>query len=156
VEDGELTIDAYGRNAFIYANGVVNGLSPHNHSGAFTLALTSHHFAIGGVDTSKGASRLNSDSSRKLWIWHGALMVISWGILAPLAIGSSILRGSLCLAPGVRLTMYFSLNMLAILCIIVSFGNYRVRHQREHSGWRRFRPLQRPKTWHNRTGDYPT
>jgi hypothetical protein len=130
VEDGELTIDAYGRNTFIYATGVVNGLSPHNHDGAFTLALTSCQFASGGADASNVPSGLNSglvflnqaSSTRQLWIWHGVLMAVSWGILVPLAIGSSMLRDTLCLAPGVWLTIHLSLNMFAILCMIVSFG----------------------------------
>jgi hypothetical protein len=130
VEDGELTINAYEKNTFIYATGVVNGLSPHNHEGAFTLALTSCQFASGGADASNVPSSLNSDlsflsqggSTRQLWIWHGFLMAVSWGILVPLAIGSSMLRDTLCLAPGVWLTIHLSLNMFAILCMVVSFG----------------------------------
>jgi hypothetical protein len=129
VEDGELTINANGQNTFIYATGVVNGLSPHDHDGAFTMALTSCLFANGG-DTSNSVSGLNSDlaflsqggSTRNLWIWHGVLMAVSWSILVPLAIGSSMLRDTLCLAPGVWLTIHLSLNMFAILCMVVSFS----------------------------------
>jgi hypothetical protein len=81
-------------------------------------------------DTSNGASSLSSDlaflslagTTRQLWIWHGVLMAISWGILVPLAIGSSLLRDTLNLPPGVWLTMHMSLNMFAILCMIVSLG----------------------------------
>jgi hypothetical protein len=80
--------------------------------------------------TSNGASSVNSDFSflnqgssiRQLWIWHGVLMAISWGILVPLAIGSSLLRDTLNLPPGVWLMMHISLNMFAILCMVVSFG----------------------------------
>jgi hypothetical protein len=61
-------------------------------------------------------------STRKLWVWHGVLMAVSWSILVPLAIGSSLLRDTLKLPPGVWLTMHFSLNMFAILCMVVSFG----------------------------------
>jgi hypothetical protein len=128
-EDGELTITANGQNTFIYATGVVNGLSPHDHDGAFRMALTSCQFTNGG-DASNSVSGLNSDlaflnqpgSTRKLWIWHGVLMALSWGILVPLAIGSSMLRDTLCFAPGVWLTIHLSLNMFAILCMVVSFS----------------------------------
>jgi hypothetical protein len=61
-------------------------------------------------------------STRQLWIWHGILMSVSWSILVPLAIGSSMLRDTLCLAPGVWLTIHLTLNMFAIMCMIVSFG----------------------------------
>jgi hypothetical protein len=82
------------------------------------------------VDAGNGASSLNGDlsfvnqggSTRQLWIWHGVLMAVSWSILVPLAISSSMLRDTLCLAPGVWLTVHLSLNMLAIMCMIVSFG----------------------------------
>ncbi len=49
-------------------------------------------------------------------------MAMSWGIIVPLAIGSSLLRDTLCLPPGLWLTMHISLNMFAILCMVVSFG----------------------------------
>jgi hypothetical protein len=61
-------------------------------------------------------------STRQLWVWHGVLMAVSWGILVPLAIGSSLLRDMLCLPPGVWLTLHMSLNMFAILCMVVSFS----------------------------------
>jgi hypothetical protein len=83
VEDGELAINANGQNTFIYATGVVNGLSPHDHDGAFTMALTSCQFANGG-DASNSATR-------------------HW------------------LAPEVWLIFHLSLNMFAILCLVVTF-----------------------------------
>jgi hypothetical protein len=134
VEAGELAIDANGQNRFIYATGIVNGLSGHNHDGAFAMKLTQCRFANGGGNSAGAsdgsASSLNSDlnflgqggSIRQLWIWHGVLMALSWGILMPLAIGSSMLRDILCLPPGVWLKLHYSLNMFAIACMIVSFA----------------------------------
>jgi hypothetical protein len=132
VEDGELTINAYDKNTFIYATGIVNALSPHSREGAFTMKLSACGFADGDNVSASGesVSDPNSDvtfldsggSTRHLWIWHGVLMAISWGILVPLAIGSSLLRDTLCLPPGVWLMLHISLNMFAILCMVVSFG----------------------------------
>jgi hypothetical protein len=132
VEDGELTINAYDKNTFIYATGIVNALSPHSREGAFTMRLSPCGFASGDNIPVNGGSVFdpNGDvtfldsggSTRQLWVWHGVLMALSWGILVPLAIGSSLLRDTLCLPPGVWLTMHISLNMFAILCMVVSFG----------------------------------
>jgi hypothetical protein len=125
VEDGELTINAYDENTFIYATGIVNALSPHNRDGAFTMKLKPCGFANGtsASDPNAGLTFLDSvRSTRKLWIWHGVLMAVSWSILVPLAIGSSLLRDTLRLPPGVWLTIHMSLNMFAILCMVVSFG----------------------------------
>jgi cytochrome b561 len=47
-------------------------------------------------------------------------MAVSWGILVPLAIGSSLLRDTL--PPGVWLKIHFSLNMFAIVCMAAGFG----------------------------------
>jgi hypothetical protein len=125
VEDGELTINAYGENTFIYATGIVNALSPHSQDGAFTMKLKPCGF-VDGTGTSDPNGGLNFvdsvRSTRKLWMWHGVLMAISWSILVPLAIGSSLLRGTLRLPPGVWLTIHMSLNMFAIMCMVVSFG----------------------------------
>jgi hypothetical protein len=125
VEDDELAIDMNGENMFIYATGVANALSPHNRDGAFTMKLTPCAGIANGDDSLSDGNELNfleSGSSRQLWMWHGILMAISWGILVPLAIGSSLLRDTLCLAPGVWLTLHISLNMFAILCMVVGFG----------------------------------
>jgi hypothetical protein len=121
VEDDELAIDMNGENTFIYATGVANALSPHNRDGAFTMKLTPCAGIANGDDHNE-LNFLESGSSRKLWMWHGILMAISWGILVPLAIGSSLLRDTLNLPPGVWLTLHISLNMFAILCMAVSFG----------------------------------
>jgi hypothetical protein len=48
VEDGELRITAIGQKTFIYVTRDVNGLSPRDHDGAFTMALKSCQFANGG------------------------------------------------------------------------------------------------------------
>jgi hypothetical protein len=132
VEDGELTINAYDQNTFIYATGIINALSPHSREGAFTMKLSPCGFGTGDNISENGesASDPNGDvtflesggSTRRLWVWHGVLMAVSWGILVPLAIGSSLLRDTLNLPPGVWLTMHMSLNMFAILCMVISFG----------------------------------
>jgi hypothetical protein len=122
VEDGELAIDAYGENTFIYGTGVANALSQHNRDGAFTMKLTPCAGIAHGDDDHGELNFLESASTRHLWVWHGVLMAISWGILVPLAIGSSLLRDMLCLPPGVWLTLHMSLNMFAILCMVVGFG----------------------------------
>jgi hypothetical protein len=74
------------------------------------------------LDPNGDATLLESGSTRQLCIWHGVLMAVSWGILVPFTIGSSLLRDALNLSPGVWLTLHISLNMFAILCMVVSFG----------------------------------
>jgi hypothetical protein len=98
------------------------------------MKLTQCRFTNGGGNSAGAsagsASTLNSDlnfldqgsSIRQLWIWHGILMGVSWGILMPLAIGSSMLRETLCLPPGSWLKLHYSHNMFAIACMIVSFA----------------------------------
>jgi hypothetical protein len=125
VEDGELAIDAYGENTFIYATGIVNALSPHSQDGAFTTKLTNCSTSSNNILSDPNGDFFFLDSvrsTRKLWMWHGVLMAVAWGILTPLAIGSSLLRDTVCLQPGVWLTIHLSLNMFAILCMVVSFG----------------------------------
>jgi hypothetical protein len=112
-------------NIFIYATGIVNARSPHSRDGAFTMKLKPCGFANGtrASEPNAGLTFLDSvRSTRKLWIWHGVLMAVSWSILVPLAIGSSLLRDTLRLPPGVWLTIHMSLNMFAILCMAVSLG----------------------------------
>jgi hypothetical protein len=125
VEDGELAIDAYGENTFIYATGAMNALSPHSQDGAFTMKLTNCSASRDNILSDPNSDLLFLDSvrsTRKLWMWHGILMAVSWSILVPLAIGSSLLRDTLRLPPGVWLTIHISLNIFAILCMVVSFG----------------------------------
>jgi hypothetical protein len=126
-EDGELEISPTGQNTFIYAVGIVNGLSPHIRDGAFSMQLTPCIGAAGydADSLSNSVTLFEEDSStKKLWIAHGVLMALAWGILVPLAIGSSMLRPTLSklLPKGMWFSIHFYLNMLAMALMVASFG----------------------------------
>lgn len=64
-------------------------------------------------------------SHRNLWIAHGAMAAIAWGILVPLAVGSSLIRNileAIGLSKGSWFQIHRGLNSLAVLLTIVSFS----------------------------------
>jgi hypothetical protein len=65
-----------------------------------------------------------TSSNRKLWIAHGATAATAWGILVPLAIGSSLIRKifEIGLPKGFWFQLHRGLNALAAILTIVSFS----------------------------------
>jgi hypothetical protein len=54
-----------------------------------------------------------------LWVAHGWIMAVAWGLVGPLAIGAAILRRLV----GINwYKMHFYLNMLCVVLTIVGFG----------------------------------
>ncbi|KAL3939864.1 MAG: hypothetical protein SGBAC_005499 [Bacillariaceae sp.] len=74
VEDGEIPINRVGENIFIVAHGSSNSLGFHSVSGSFSLS-------------GKVIERDNS-----LWVVHGWLAAIAWGVMCPLAILAGLFR----------------------------------------------------------------
>jgi hypothetical protein len=131
-EDGELELRADGRHNFIYAVGGNNALSSrHIARGDFTIDLQPCRVVGQEQDNAtgeeaapifSGGSSGNDGPNRQLWMAHGLLMALAWGIFVPLAVGSSRLRDLLGFAPGLWFKIHQGLNMLAVLCTIVGFA----------------------------------
>ncbi|KAI2508640.1 putative catecholamine binding [Fragilaria crotonensis] len=66
-----------------------------------------------------------ASSNRSLWVAHGALAATAWGILVPLAIGSSLIRKileSIGLPKGFWFQLHRGLNALAAILTIAAFS----------------------------------
>jgi hypothetical protein len=138
VEESEVLLSATGSHNFIWAIGQGNTISSfHGLRGDFTIDLTPCK-VIGAVDnTTVTGDTTVADTgaedtpivivsstlvkpNRGLWVAHGVLMSVAWGILIPLGIGSSRLRNFF--PPGMWIKIHQTLNMTAILCTIAGFG----------------------------------
>lgn len=64
-----------------------------------------------------------SEATRGLWVAHGILMGVAWGILVPLAIGAAYLRNNLTILKkdALWLRIHFYLGGLAALFTVVGF-----------------------------------
>jgi hypothetical protein len=80
VEDGELTINAYEKNTFIYATGVVNALSPYSREGAFTMKLTPCGFASGDNIPVNGESVSDPNGDVTFWTQTARLANSGFGM----------------------------------------------------------------------------
>jgi hypothetical protein len=70
-------------------------------------------------------SAKKSSPDRELWTAHGAMAATAWGILVPLAIGSSLIRKlleAIGLPKGSWFQLHRGLNALAAILTIVSFS----------------------------------
>jgi hypothetical protein len=92
---GETPISGDGSNTFLLAYGATtDSLSYHIYRTTFVYNLRS---CVNGVaataSSSNGAVMIVGQSMEKqLWTAHGVFAAIAWGVLAPVAIASSILR----------------------------------------------------------------
>lgn len=109
-EAGELSVSATDANTFIWATGPSNQLGRHNQQSSFSYIIGSDVILA------------TIPSTRELWIAHGVLMAAAWGILIPIAIGSSLLRGLLPLPKGMWFTIHFYTMLFAVACTITSFA----------------------------------
>jgi hypothetical protein len=130
-EENEVELLATGRQNFIWAVGQGNTISSfHGLRGDFTIDLTPCRVIGAVADTvaDKGAadtpililSGSAGPPNRELWVAHGVLMSVAWGILIPLGIGSSRLRDLF--PPGMWIKIHQTLNMTAIICTIIGFA----------------------------------
>lgn len=64
-----------------------------------------------------------SSDTRSLWLAHGILLGIAWGIFAPLAIGAAYLRNMKCLKNNALwLRLHFGLNSLVAVLTVCGFS----------------------------------
>jgi DOMON domain len=128
-ESGELEISADGSNTFVYAVGSSNTFGYHAQRGSFAVASLTQCVVAGqtappatddngGVVVGDSASAVPSQS---LWVAHGIMMFISWGILLPIGIGSSIIR-RLVPGNGTWFLLHRVANGLAFLLMTAAFG----------------------------------
>ncbi|GKY97937.1 hypothetical protein MPSEU_000751700 [Mayamaea pseudoterrestris] len=139
LNEGQNPIAASGPNTFLYAIGSSNELGYHRQRHAFTIdnALQScdtttgvtptYAFSSSAIGDSSGSSGASDESeqeslrTRRLWMAHGLLMTISWGILAPVAIGCSVLRKALG-GGGTWFVLHSNLNTLVFLTTTAGFA----------------------------------
>ena len=120
IEANEIPIVLDSEIAFIWAYGYGNDLGVHRSRGAVRLAVGA---CIPGVTpvSSNSAGVLSTPSNYKsFWSAHGFLAGIAWGILSPLAIGSSLLRDLIPKA-GLWFKIHMLLNMTVFVFTVVAF-----------------------------------
>jgi hypothetical protein len=133
-EESEVELLAAGRHNFIWAIGQGNSISSyHGRKGDFTIDLVPCRVIGAEVDTAYGDTVADAEDTpililsgsgvapnRQLWVAHGVLMSVAWGILIPLGIGSSRLRDLF--HPEMWIKIHQTLNMTAIICTIIGFA----------------------------------
>ena len=102
-EPGELPISLTDDSIFLYAIGFDNTLAVHQIREAVTVSG-------------------NISNNKDLWKAHGICMALSWAILVPLAVGSSVIRDILPLPEGMWFKIHRALNATGILLTIVGFS----------------------------------
>ncbi|CAJ1963675.1 unnamed protein product [Cylindrotheca closterium] len=101
VEDGEVPINRVGDNIFVAAHGSSNTLGYHSVRGSFSLS-------------GKVIERDNS-----LWVVHGWLAAIAWGVMCPLAILAGLFRKYIP-GEGIWFQIHRVLQTLVIVLTIAS------------------------------------
>jgi hypothetical protein len=114
---------------FIYAIGASNTLAQHTQKGSFVIKDLTYCLANGslsgglaGNSTSPATTTTVSNlPNYHAWIAHALLMAISWTVIIPIAIGSSMLRGFLGIGSS-WIRYHVVLNTLAYIMILAAFG----------------------------------
>lgn len=122
VETGELPINANGQTTFIWAHGVGNDLTSHADRGAFNLTLLPCNGSPTSQNQNSGSVTkvATSGSNKSLWTAHGVLAGIAWGVIAPLAVASTLLR-DLFRNQKRAIKIHIVLNLVASLCTMAAF-----------------------------------
>lgn len=122
VEDNEIDIEIDGEasNMFIFAYGTSNVYGQHNtrDRGALRMTLT----PCGSGIAAPSAEAIDGPGDfQDLWTAHGILAAIAWGVLAPLAIASSLLK---IFFPkgGLWYKCHFYLNLTTLVLTLISFA----------------------------------
>lgn len=133
VEEGEHPINLEQPNTFLWAVGSSNALGQHaaTNRGSRVVETAQCQVTFNGLvqnpsflqqTVTKAPSTTNTET---LWAAHGGCAAVAWGILVPLAIGSSIIREtleSLGLPKGAWFQLHRGLNTIAALLTICAFG----------------------------------
>lgn len=123
--EGQRAISATAENQAIFAVGRGNSFSDGLHAsfGSFTLSLTQclkpgeeGSITVGVADVGN-----NEKPNKELWILHGILMAIGWGLFVPLAIGASLTRNLFPKEGGLWFKIHRGLNSFAMICILIGF-----------------------------------
>jgi hypothetical protein len=95
VEEGRLPFDANEENGLIWAVGFDNELGFHQFFGGVSLNLLICVPGEGIVNPDDAGFQNSLSETPKMSVLeaHGNILTIAWGLLAPLAIGSALLRG---------------------------------------------------------------
>jgi hypothetical protein len=126
-ESGELAISATGPNTFVFALGSSNTFGYHKTRGSVKVdsllqCLEAGQAADPNENSTPNVSAGSSEPPNKsLWIAHGILMFISWGILLPIGIGCSIVR-RLVPGNGTWFQVHRICNGTAFLLMTAGFG----------------------------------
>lgn len=73
-------------------------------------------------DTNSDVSVDTGDFTRELWSTHGIVAAVAWGIVAPAAIASSMLRGFFPFSSKAWLKFHISLHVVVLVLTMVSLG----------------------------------
>jgi DOMON domain len=114
-ETDEPTVMLSGPNHFLYAAGRDNELGMHALRSSIALDFAT-------LDNGGTGSDSTAPPHKALWMVHGVLMAVSWAILVPLAVGSSILRGLLPLHEGQWFQIHRGLNGFGLTLTIIGFA----------------------------------
>jgi hypothetical protein len=115
-------------SSWIYAVGLPDNQweGTHKIHGSFFLPLEDNcvAFSVGSATGPEEGSGIvmRQDVTAKtfpLWVAHGWIMAVAWGLVGPLAIGSAVLRR---LVGSNWYKIHFYLNMLCVVLTIVGFG----------------------------------
>jgi hypothetical protein len=97
-ETGVLTINGQGSNNFLVAYGdTTNVLTYHVYRNSFVIRLQPCvKGAVASASSSSSTSTMimvvGTTLKKQLWTAHGVFAAVAWGVLAPIAIGASLLR----------------------------------------------------------------
>jgi DOMON domain/Eukaryotic cytochrome b561 len=111
----EVPILLAGNNNFLYAVGGSNAFGYHASRQPFSFDFDN---AAAPLPTGGSTGAPN----KSLWMAHGILMVISWTILVPLAVGTAVLRNFIALPAGQWFQVHRFLNSIAVACTIAGFA----------------------------------
>ena len=112
-EAGEIEISTTD-NTFLWAHGTANFLSMHDEQGAFELNLSS------------GISEELIPLNKSVWLAHGIIAFLAWGVLIPFAVQASLLRDLLPKGPlWIKLHKVFNAtayaSFIALFAIAVAY-----------------------------------
>jgi len=107
-EPGEVEI-LFGDNDFLWAHGSAPALTYHASRSAFVLNLSS------------GAAQELTAPNKGLWLAHGVMLFLAWGVFVPFAVQASLLR-KLLPEGGIWLQIHRGLNTISLALFIAGFA----------------------------------
>mmetsp|Transcript_2297 Transcript_2297/g.4884 ORF Transcript_2297/g.4884 Transcript_2297/m.4884 type:complete len:309 (-) Transcript_2297:295-1221(-) len=107
-EPGEVEI-LFGDNDFLWAHGSAPALTYHASRSAFVLNLSS------------GAAQEVTAPNKGLWLAHGVILFLAWGVFVPFAVQASLLR-KLLPEGGIWFQIHRGLNTISLALFIAGFA----------------------------------